>query len=270
MTGTVFREMVRRHWRQTLYWGLGLFIYGILTVLLVPDLTGLQQYVTLARTLPEGLMQAFGLSDIEALGTVTGFIAFSYHIYMVLLMATYAVLSGLSVTSGEEESGILDVVLSWPLPRWRIILEKTAAYLLFTTVIVMLGHVGLVSGGFLNANARDLDQWLLLQGSINLLPSSFLVLAFTILMGVLVRRRATAAAIAATFVTGSFLLDTIGTAARTDFADSLRQLSFTTQYNALEVLQSGLVWPAFLGLTVVAAAMLVAAVIMFERREIRI
>ena len=49
MTGTVFVETLRRSWRQMIYWGLGLFIWGVYPFVMIPDQAGLDGYAEPGR-----------------------------------------------------------------------------------------------------------------------------------------------------------------------------------------------------------------------------
>jgi ABC-2 type transport system permease protein len=270
MTGSTLIETLRRHWRGMLYWSIGFAIYGFYSTLLVPDMAGLQQYVRLMETMPSGLLQAFGLQDTSVIASPEGFIAFSYHVYIILFIGVYAVLSGLNVTANDEDSGVMDILLSLPVPRWQIVLEKFLAYWLMIIVIVVAGHIGLVLGAQSNPYAQSVDNARLIEGSINILPSAVLMLAFTVFIATVVRRRSTAAAIAGVFVVGSFLLETVGSTANSDFANALRNLSFIHHYNSLEVIKNGLAWDSMIVLKAAGVLLLAAGMVVFQRRDIAV
>ena len=48
---------------------------------------------------------------------------------------------GMRVTANEEDSGILDVVLSLPVRRWQVMVEKIAAYLVTIVMIALWSSV---------------------------------------------------------------------------------------------------------------------------------
>ena len=127
MSGTIFMETLRHNWRIALYWGLGIGGYAVLIILLIPSVDVLKQYADLVANMPAGMLKMFGAADASSLGTPEGFLGFGFFTYTVLMLAVYAVVAGLGVTANEEDQGILDVVLSLPVPRWRIIVERLAA-----------------------------------------------------------------------------------------------------------------------------------------------
>ncbi|MBC8099205.1 MAG: ABC transporter permease subunit [Armatimonadetes bacterium] len=270
MTGTVLRETLRRNVRGTLYWALGFAAYGWMSMVILPDRSALAQYVSLMQSMPSSMMQVFGLEDASVLASPEGFLGFSYFLYMMVVLVVYAVLMGLNITANDEDSGIMDIVLSLPLPRWRVIAEKFAAYAVLMTVIVLLGHVGLLIGMQLNPFAAGIDPNKLLAGTLNMLPSGWMVLAVTALIATIVRRRGTAAALAGVFVAASYLLDTLGSSANSAAGDALRAVSFFKYYDATHVLATGLVFTSFVGVIVVAGVVLAGAVLMFQRRDIAV
>ncbi len=268
MTGAVFFETLRRHWLTAVYWGIGIIVYGVIALLILPNQEALQQYVNLLRTVPSGLMSAFGLEDVALIGTPEGFLGYSYFLYIILVIAVYAVLAGLNITANEEDSGVLDMVLSLPIPRWRIIVEKFLAYGLLLLLIIVMGFVGLVVGRMLNVHAQPLEISTLLSSSLNMFPSGVLVLAFTTLAAVIVRRRGTAAALAGGFVVASYLIDILGTMTRNAVGDALGSLSFFRHYDAMQVLLTGIRWESVTLVLVASVILTAAALVMFERRDI--
>ncbi len=270
MAGAVFFETLRRHWRAAVYWGLGIIVYGIIALLILPDQQALQQYVSLLQTVPSVVMSAFGLEDVGLIGTPEGFLGYSYFLYIILVIAVYAVLAGLNITASEEDSGVLDMVLSLPLPRWRIIVERFLAYSLLILLIILLGFIGLVAGRAMNVHAQPLEISTLLTSSLNMFPSGVLVLAVTTLAAVIVRRRGTAAALAGGFVVASYLIDILGSMANNAAGDALGSLSFFRHYDAMNVLIVGISGGSVVVLLVGTAVLVAAALVMFQQRDIAV
>jgi ABC-2 type transport system permease protein len=274
MNGTnliIFWETLRRQWRGMLYWGIGFALYGILSTGLIPDTAGLQQLISLLQAMPQGFISVFGINDMSILATPEGFVALRYFMYIVLVLAVYAVLNGLNLTANDEDAGIMDMILALPLPRWRVIVEKFAAYSVMMTVIALAGFGGLLAGMVINpTNTASLNVMRLLEGSLNMLPSALLILATTGLLATIVRRRATAAALAGAFVVVSYVLDVLGNSVQSDAGAALRSLSFIRYYDAMSMMRSGLVISSILILTAIALAALGASVALFQRRDIAV
>lgn len=267
MNGVVFTETLRRSWRGMIYWGIGFALYGVMIMMIVQDANILKQYAEISKALPPALLQLFG-GDAASMATPEGFLAYGYFGYLLLIFAVYAILSGLNVTANDEDAGIMDMVLSLPLPRWRLVLEKLLAYALTIVGIVVIAYIGLFIGG--QFSALKIDHGRLLQATVNILPASLLVLAFTTLVGAVFRSKGTATAIAAFFVVGSYVLNFLGAAASGTFFDKVKLLSFFTYYDHQGVILHGLSIGNVVLLLVITIVCAGAAIWSFQRRDVGI
>lgn len=264
MSGSIFFETLRRSWRAALYWALGIALMGVYVVVVIPDVKVLKQYGELIKSMPKFLLAAVG-GDAASLATPEGFFGYSFFGWIMLVLAMFGVIAGMNITANEEDRGIMDVLLSLPLPRWRIVLEKYLAYVVMVLFIALVSFVS-VWALVQNSTVFTLSTARLAEGMFNLVPSTLLVIAFTALVATVVRRRNTALAISAVFVVASYFVDVIGRSA--DSAGGLRALSFYSYYNGSEVLVKGLVWGSAIGLLVVAVLLIVAATAAFQRRDV--
>lgn len=268
MAGTIFNETLRRSWRQIIYWGTGIALLGLYAALVIPDVDSLKQYAAMAQNMPPALLQMFGMEDAAALATPEGFISFAFFGYTLLILAVYAVIAGLGVTANEEDSGIMDVVLSLPVPRTRIVIEKLAAYMLVMVGIIAFSFIGILIGSQTSAIMQEIDMGRMIEGTLNMIPSSLLMIAFTAFVSVMVRRKATATAIAATFIVGSYFVDFIGKAASESALSVLRAVSFFGYYDTNEVIMRGLNLGSIALLLAVTALLAAGSVWGFQRRDI--
>ncbi|MEZ4672473.1 MAG: ABC transporter permease subunit [Anaerolineae bacterium] len=266
MQGVVFKETLRQNWRGMVYWGIGLALLGILILSLIGDIDALKQVAQLMETLPPALIKAMGMDDMSQLATPEGFLGGGYFGRVILIMSVFGIIGGLNITANEEDQGILDVLLSLPLPRWRLIVEKFAAYTVLTTGILAIGFLGLLFGQ--QATAIDVRISRLLESTFNVLPSVLLIIAFTGLAGALFRRKSTATAVSAIFVIGSYFVDFIGRAASDSFINQLRVVSFFNYYDNDGVMRDGLAWGNIGLLAVITLVLVGGAVWFFQRRDV--
>jgi len=266
MAGTIFFNTLRRSWRQILYWGGGIAILGFVVMLVLNDIDVLEQYAEIAASLPPVILQAFGAQDASSLATAEGYIAFGVFTYGAFIIAAFGVVAGVNITASEEEAGILDVVLSLPVPRWRIIFERYAAYAVITVGIAALTFVGLWIGSIFSELKPDMLNTL--AACLNLVPFTLLIIAITAFLGTVLRRRAAVTAVAAGVVIVSYLIDFLGNAASGTILASLRPLSFFSYYESESTMMSGIIWSNLLVLTVAALALVALALWFFDRRDI--
>jgi ABC-2 type transport system permease protein len=268
MSGTIFSETLRRNWRAGLFWGLGLALLAYFIMLMVGDAAFLEGMSAMFESLPPAIMQIFGASDMSALVSTEGFVSTIYFTYAGLVMAIYALLSGLNISANEEEAGILDLVLSLPVGRFQLILERYAAYVVISIGVVLLTHAGLLLGSLQTGVA--VNQGLLLAGSINMLPMTLFMMAFTAALAVILRRRAAALGIAVAYLIASYFIDFLAKAVTHELMNVVSRISFFSYYDSQTVLKQGLVVANVLVLAVALVVFVVAALYFFKRRDIAV
>jgi ABC-2 type transport system permease protein len=268
MTGAIFTETLHRSWRQILYWGLGMALLGAYLTAFIQDVDVLEQYARLTETLPPALLQLLGANNAAALATPEGFLSFGFFGYGLIIFAFYAVLAGLNVTANEEDEGMMDVLLSQPVPRWRVVLEKYVVYALIIIIVAILAFVGVWLGK--QGSALELDMRRVFEGTINMIPGTLLMIALTMFIAAVAKRKSTAIAITTVVIIASYFIDFLGRAASGTVVASLRFLSFFNYYDSEGVMVNGLN-PANLALLLgITVLLVVGTVWAFERRDIAV
>jgi ABC-2 type transport system permease protein len=270
MTGTIFVEQLKRSWRDTLFWGLGIAMLMFYVLAIIQDVDVLKQYEQLLASMPPALLSAFGLDDAASLSTPEGFLAFGGMTYGILLLAVYAILSGLNITANDEDEGILDVVLALPIARWRVIVEKFLAYVLMVSVIVLIGYGGIIGGRIVVPAEVELDMSRLLVGTLVMIPTTLAMLAVTMMIASLISRKRIAMALSTTFVVASYFIFTIGNAASNAITDFLARLSLFSYFDAEQTVTNGLQVGNIVILLAIIVVSLGISVVAFERRDINV
>jgi ABC-2 type transport system permease protein len=269
MTGAIFMETLRRGWRPMLYWGLALAFMFALQIVIVPDVDAIQQMADLMATLPPFLMQAFGVSnDMAYMATPEGYLAFQlFNTAFLIIFSVYGVVVGMNVTANDEDKGILDVVMSLPIKRERLVLERLLAYALLAIGVVLLTLLGTLLG-IMVTPALAVDTGKIALGMLSFIPGTLLTLAFTAMVGTLVRRRGMAMALAAGFLVLSYFIDVLGRSATDTLLNTLRVLSYYSYFDGATIMQQGVNignMLVLLAATIVFAAVSIWA---FQRRDI--
>ena len=93
---------------------------------------------------PEGVANLLGGADY---GTITGWMRSEIGaVYGPLVVAASAITAAVASTAGEEEAGILAVVLAHPVERGRLVLDKAAATAIVVVIVGLGTWIGLVLG----------------------------------------------------------------------------------------------------------------------------
>lgn len=267
MRGVVFWNTMRYNITTTLLWGFGLGAFMIFFVLLTPALTGLE-LVELFKTLPPAILGAAGVRNVESLGSIDGLIAVGFFGKFALIFAAYPVVMGLRATSQEESNGTMDMLLSLPLPRTQLVLEKFIAYAINIVIMLLMVLGGLMLG--LQFIDLELNVSGLTAVTLNLIPVMIFVLAMTIFVGAVIGKRQTVVAVMTLFVVASFIVQTVGAMITANWFDPIEALSFFSYYNVEAILESGVVAAHIIGLSVLAILLLGGSLFSFGRRDIAV
>lgn len=267
MSGAMMLEALRRNWRAMLYWGIGIGLVTWIQVIIITDVTMLEDMKQMMETLPSWMMAAFGVDDMAYMATPEGYIAVQFFSYALLMFSVYAVTLGLSITSGDEDRGALDMVLSTPLPRWRLIIEKMIVYSALIIGVILIAYLWLWLGVVMTP-ALTVDMNKLFAATLNTIPASLMVLAMTMFIGALIPRRGIAMVLASVFVAASYLFQMIGSAAEGALADALSGVSYFNYSDGIGMLQNGVSITDTLLLVAVGLVATFAGLWLFQRRDI--
>jgi ABC-2 type transport system permease protein len=166
----------------------------------------------------------------------------------------------------EESRGTLDILLSTPAPRWRVVVEKFAALAIGLVIIVAMMFAGFMLGGVF-APDLELPVGKFAVAVTNLLPVSLFTAAFTLLLSTTVKDRNTAGGIAAGIIAISYFMSTLGDLVE-GIVGNIRYLSYFHYYNGPNVMTDGIMWGGFVALLVLAVAMVAASIYCFQRRDL--
>ncbi len=229
MSGIVIGNTLRTSWKQILYWGLGLGVLGLYIdfIAMSPDI--ISGYADLFKTMPPAMLQAFGASDIQLLTTAEGWIVSIFVSEAAIFLSVFAVMAGLNITANDEQSGVMDVILSLPISRAAYLLERWIGYALIGLGIVVLCAL-ITLAGIIGMNI-DAPHDVIFKSILNLYPAALLVMTVTSLLATILRRRTVAIAVSAAFVVVSYIFNVIGAAAGGAFADLMERVSYFSYIN---------------------------------------
>jgi beta-exotoxin I transport system permease protein len=244
--------------RSLLSWGLPIGLWSAFVVAIYPSVEDALEKAISAY--PEALKQAFGITELSSVEQYLN--AEMLSLIVPLAVGYLAVRSVASGLSGAAESGRLDVLLSAPVSRHRLVASgfaaaavELAAVLAVSVLITMLGS--LLSGAGLSFGSA-------LAGFAAVWPLGLLFAA----LGVVV----TGWSLHTPVVTGSvagvlvamYVADLVG---RIDAGlDWIRYGSVFRYYGS--AIEDGIDPAAFLGVTAVAVALAALGALLFERRDL--
>lgn len=160
--------------RWTVAWyAIGLFLYELMILSLYPSVfrnnAAMRQ---LLATYPQGMLRAFGVTDLTSFA---GFLGGEFLNFMwPLIVAIFTIMTGAGLVGQEVERGTIELWLSVPASRARLLTAKLAAFLVALAVLVLATIVALVFGAAL------IGERLALSGVVAL---ALVLLALTVAIG---------------------------------------------------------------------------------------
>jgi ABC-2 type transport system permease protein len=216
----------------------------------------------LAKMGPAAKMLGASVGDAS---TLVGFLHIElFSMILPALMVTYAAGMASGFTAGEESRGTIDVLLSYPISRRRLVLEKSLAVLIgciaAAVAVLALG----LAGAAASATALPWDRMAAALTMLVLLGLAFaaIALAFSAATG----NRAGAIGLAVGLMVVMYLVDAL--ASIVDGLGVIRPLSLFRYYMGGDPLRNGLSFPDAGVLIAVTVAFLGIALVVFERRDL--
>ncbi|MBA3875335.1 MAG: ABC transporter permease [Anaerolinea sp.] len=264
MLRSVFGKVIHDQWRIVLGWAAFAGIWPAMYVALYPSIGAIGELQRMLEQFPPALREFFASSSLD-LSSPEGFLNMELFTFVApLLVLAYTVVVCGGATAGEEERGTLDLLLANPIPRWRVVVEKSAAFVIGTIVIGVGMWVGAAVGAA--AVGVDLDLGLVGQAIVSSLLLGFALGGLALALGALTGRRWLAAGVSLMVAIAGFFLNGLG--ALVDWLEPWRPISPFYHYISNDPLTNGLDPGNVLVLVAWAVVGGVIAVVAFERRDL--
>ena len=266
MLASVFAKNLYDMRRGLIWWSVGLVLTNLMIVLFFPSIeessAALTEYMD---NLPPAMIALFG--DIQNFATIEGYLGLElFSFFLPALTLGFGIAYGGSAIGSEEDSGTLDVLLSYPISRRSVLTQKFGALAVFALLVLVTSTIGLLLGVAMVDSTIDAANLAAAVLNVGLLTLVFgtMTLALT---GVGLNRGA-ASGIAAGLAAFTFLMN--GLAPLADLPDALRHVTPWYYYDAAEVLVSGFVPANAAVLSVGIVILLVIGLVGFQRRDIAV
>ncbi|HQX63001.1 MAG TPA: ABC transporter permease subunit, partial [Thermomicrobiales bacterium] len=136
MSMVMFRRWLWSSRWSAIGYGIGAAAYILIIIAFYPTVrANSAQMDQLLKVYPEALKQAFGIANI---GTLAGFLgAEVLNIIWPLIVGVFAIMAGSAVVAQEIDNGTVDLWLSVPERRSRLLLGKIVALAMVALLIVL-------------------------------------------------------------------------------------------------------------------------------------
>jgi len=251
--------------RWTVAWyASGMAIYMLVMMGFYPTVrANAEEFKRLLEAYPEAFLKAFGVTD---LASASGFIgAEVLSVIWPLIAAIFVILAGAATLALEIERGTIDLWLSVPERRWRLLTAKVAAILVGIGLITAATLAALVLGAAL-VGERFTVSGVLAVGVV-LASFGIAVGGYAVLCSSFSSDRGKAAGLAAALTLAFYMASIV--AGLSERWSWLERVTIFTAFQPQRALETGRV-PLLgtLALLTIGVACVAGAAVSFERRSI--
>ena len=261
MLSNVFLKSLRDLIRPLMFWGTGVFLYGLVIVLFYPTISEVPGLNEIWAE-DSALSVAFGGGDLTS---PEGFLNAEVFSFMwPLLFMIFSVWVGTASIAGEERRGTLEILLALPITRSSIVLQKSGVIFVANILLGLSGWIGLAVG--FTIISVDVDIFVFIPPIVMLALLGSLLGTMALLIGSSTGKTGLAIGVTATVGTVAYLLNTLGQLV--DGLEWIRYGSPLYYYSGANPLANGL----SLGHSVVMVCTVIVfisiSMIVFNKRDI--
>ncbi|MCF7925337.1 MAG: ABC transporter permease [Candidatus Izimaplasma sp.] len=159
---TVFRFEVKKLWLSTVFWSIGIFSALLLYMAFFPtmaaDPTAME---TIMQNFPEEFLHFFGLSSALTFNSILGYYAMTIGFIMGAI-AVHGAYLGLSILSVEERELTADFLMTRPISRQQIFVQKVLAVVIHIVIIYIVINVASIITVTIFRSSQTVDYQTLL------------------------------------------------------------------------------------------------------------
>lgn len=248
----------------TLWTGLGMAALGFYFMWLYPAIGKMFDLQEMLDKFPPALKALVGGSLIDV-STPTGFLNMElFPLMLPLILGGFAIAVASGATAGEEARGTMDVLLSEPVERWRVVTDKAIALSIATIAVSAALFVGLVAGAAVAGTSLALDRVLagLASGTLMGLAWAGIALGLAAYSG----NRGLAVGLTAALLVVTYFVNAM--APLVDVLDRIKWISPFYYYIGGDPIRNGLNIGHAAVLAAIAIAGYIVALVAFERRDL--
>lgn len=197
-------------------------------------------------------------------GTPAGYLSGEFFTLVPIILIIFAIVSGTGATAGEESAGTLELLLSQPIRRRRVVIEKA----LGISLAVSIAMLAAVPGVFLGQLLVDfsLSPMRTLAAMLMTIPLILLFVSIAMLTGALFPTRSLAVAVTTALAVAAYVLHTVGLLVES-LADARKFTPFYLADASQALVGDYELWrPA--ALLLATLVLLAITIVVFERRDI--
>lgn len=262
----VFLKTLRDKRFTLLWWSVGIIALDLMIMAFYPSIADNPQINQILLTLPPTLSKAF-MGNISDITSVEGYLNTKLlFLMMPFIFLAFNMFFGSESIAREEKHWTLDLLLSTPITRWRILVEKFASMIVLNIVLGLAVFLSLWVGAVLFN--IDVNPGRLLDISISLTLLGIFFGALSMALSSATGRRQISLGVTGAVGVAAYLLNALAPEVN-ELAD-YQNLSVFYYYAENNPLVNGLDWWHVTVLVALSLLLLLLGMFVFERRDLRV
>jgi ABC-2 type transport system permease protein len=259
-----FKHTLRRLRGQIIGWGIGLFLYGLLMSSFYSSMLDLADgYTQLLESFPKEMLAFF--PSIYEIGSAKGYLDTYYFSMMHVIIGIFAVGACAGLLASDEEKGILDLLMAYPVSRTAFLWGRLVGFLTALASILLIGWLGWIIPS--KSAGLGLTMFEILLPFLPLFAVLFLFGALAVMFSMLLPSTRMAGMLSGSLLVANFLL--VGLSSINQDIESIFELTPLYFYQGGGAID-GVNWSWLVGLFGVGLVFILVAWWRFVKRDIRV
>lgn len=259
----VFLKTLKDNKFSLLAWSVGIILYILMIMSFYQSLGNTADYTQLVSSFSPEMLKMF-MMEGGANSKVSFLNGELYSLMIPFFFLIFNVLFASGTIATEEKNGILDLVLSTQIPRWKLLLEKFGAMLVFNLILGLMSFLGIWIGTI--AFNVSLDMWNFAAISLSLTGFGIFFGSLGICTSAIFGNKQLSLGITGGFGVLAYILHTMALLS-TDYAN-IQKISPFYYYINSNPLINGLNVGDFSVLIISAIVFLIIGLLIFQRRDL--
>ncbi len=266
MLRNIWLKSLRDQLRPALWYGIGLIALTALVLAVYPTIRESPDLNRTLQSLPDGVKALIGGTQLDLVSPAGYLQARLFALIIPLIFLIYAIALGANAIAGEEEGGTLDLLLSYPVARGRVVREKALALCLLLSALGLLLWLTLLVGAA--AVGMQIGGGRLAAATVSVVLLGFWFGAFALALGCATGKRGMTLGVSAAVAVTGYLVQSLSL-----LVSVLRPIAKVSPFYLYadgEPLRHGLNLAHVAALLIVTLALFVIALAVFRRRDLAI
>ena len=264
MLRNILLKNIRDQRKSFMWWSIGISVLMILTILFYPSFADSPEFDDLLDKMPEALAKLF-IGEVSDLTSPEGYLNSQLFVLFVpLLFLFFAIARGSGAIAGEEEKGTLDLLLSYPLKRSRVLMEKFAAMVVTILALALVLWLSMAVGAV--AIGMDISLVRIAEATLSAALLGLTFGALALALGCARSNRGLSIGVASALGVAAYFVNAL--APVVDALEPFQELSLFYYYIGADPLTNGLDLGHARVLVGLTAVFFVVALVTFERRDL--